>query len=283
LLDLLFKKMMMKTAVITGGNSGIGKAVAVALAGKDYRVIIHGRDGGKTIQAVNEIKHQSGNPLVEGIATDVSTLKGMKDLAAAIRQRTNSIHALVLSTGVILPDYILTPDGLEAGFAIQYLSRFAVTQLLMKELIDGNAKIVLIGAPVIRGAKIWFDDISLKNNFTMIRALAQEMFANHLFVQEFARRHPENNVVINMGHVGVAKTGIVRHSNIFFRTMVKIFGTSPETAAKNFVCLASDPEVNFSGYFLNKPGRPDRKEKINHDPVIAERLWKKSMELIGRA
>src|SRR6266850_3478935 len=174
----------MKTAVITGGNSGIGKATATALAKKGYRVIIHGRDVSKTQQAADEIKSKSGNKNVEYISADVSLLKGMKELADAVKQRTGTIDALVLSTGVILPNHIITTDGLEAGFAIQYLSRFAVTQLLMRELKNSHAKIVQVAAPVLKGATVFFDDLALKNNFTMMRAMGQEMFANHLFVQE---------------------------------------------------------------------------------------------------
>ena len=270
----------MKTAVVTGGNSGMGKAIAMALAKKQYRVIIHGKDPEKTKLAEKEIIAGSGNHNIESVAVDISLISGMKALAEAIRQKTNSIHTLVLSTGVILPEYIRTADGLEAGFVIQYLSRFAVTRLLGEELRNGNAKIVMVGAPVIPGAKIFFEDISLENNFSQVKAMAQEMFANHLFVQEFATRNPSPGVVINMANVGVVKTGIVRHSNLFFKLGLSLVGKSPESATKNFLYLATDEEVNFSGYFLKKPGRPGVKEKISYNAVTAARLWDLSMELI---
>lgn len=270
----------MKTAVITGGNSGIGKAVAIALAKKGYRIIIQGRDEQKTVQAAQEIRNTSGNAQVDHIAADISSIAGMKDLAEKIRQKTTSIETLVLSAGVILPHQEFTADGLEAGFAIQYLSRFTLTQILMPELKNGHARIVLVGAPKLPNAEIYFDNISLKGEFRMMKALGQEMFANHLFVQEFAKLHPENDVVINMAHVGIAKTGIMRHSNIVLRTLVKLVGRSAEESAGNFVYLASDPAVNFSGYFLKKPGHPEVREKIAYDPAIAERLWNMSLDLI---
>lgn len=271
----------MKTAVITGGNSGIGKAAALQFAQKGYRVIIHGRDASKTKLAAQEIQALSGNKQVEYIVADVSLLKGMKQLADEIKQKTNSIHSLVLSTGVILPNHIITADGLEAGFAIQYLSRFAVTQLLAKELNAGNAKIVQVGASVLPGAKIFFDDIALKNNFSMVKAMAQEMFANHLFIQEFAKRHSANNVIMNMGEVGVAKTEITRNLNFFFRLGLSLFGKTPEKAAKNFVFLSSDDSVDFSGYFIKSNGNINKKVKIQHDAATAGQLWNKSMELIA--
>lgn len=270
----------MKTAVISGGNSGIGKATAIALAKKQFRLIVHGRDPDKTVRAVEEIKQISGNNAVEGICCDISELAGMRKLADAIKGKPTSIEALVLSSGVILPSQVFTADGLEAGFAIQYLSRFALTQMLMPELTAGKARIVMVGAPVIWGAKIYFENIALRNNFTMVRAMAQEMFANHLLVQEFAKRNPCKEVVMNMANPGYVKTDIARHSNILFRIGLKFIGTSPDEAAGNFGYLAAHEDVSFSGYFLKKPGRPDVKEKINYDAVVSERLWNMSMELI---
>jgi NAD(P)-dependent dehydrogenase (short-subunit alcohol dehydrogenase family) len=270
----------MTTAVILGGNSGMGKATAIALASIGYRVIIHGKDAEKTKLAAEEIRARSGNGNVEFIAADISVISGMRELALAIQARTTEIHAFVLSAGVILPTHVITADGLEAGFAIQYLSRFTLTELLKQELKNGKARIVHVGAPVMRNAKIFFDDLALRNNFSMMRALGQEMFANHLFVQEYARRNPSNETVMNILHVGIARTGILRNSNFLFRLVVNLIGKSPEAAASNIVYLASDPKVNFSGYFLPKPGKPEVKEKIQYDAKMAERLWNTSMDLI---
>lgn len=268
----------MKTAVITGGNSGVGKATAIHLAKKGYRVIIHGRDTEKTRLAVQEIKQQSRNDNVEGIAADISLLKGMKLLADEIKNRTNTIHALVLSTGVILPDHIITSDGIEAGFAVQYLSRFALTQLLLPELKTGQAKIVLVSSRTMKDAQIYFDDLAMKKSFTMMKALGQEMLANHLFVQEFAKRNP--GMVMNVLHPGITKTGIMRETGFFLRLLVNAFGQSADKASRNVIYLADDPGANFSGYFLSKPGKPQAKEKIERDAATAERLWNTSMELI---
>lgn len=271
----------MKTAVITGGNSGMGKAAAIELAKLGYRVIIHGRDELKTQFAAAEIKAASGSSHVEYVTGDVSLISGMKALAAAIRQKTNSIEVLVLSTGVILPKHVVTADGLEAGFAIQYLSRFAVAHLLMEELTRGKAKIVVVAAPKLANAKIFFDDIAFKTGFTMMKALGQEMFANHLMTQEFAKRNTGGEVVMNIMHVGIAKTGIMRETNFFLKAMVNVFGKSPQKLTGNIVYLATDESVNFSGYFLKKPGQPSVKEKLEYDPEVSEKLWMRSLEWIG--
>ena len=115
----------------------------------------------------------------------------------------------------------------------------------------------------------------------MIKAMAQEMFANHLFTQEFAKRYPENKMVMNMFHVGIVKTEIARNTNIILRIGLAIIGKSPQAASHNMVYLASDEEVNFSGYFLPKPGKHLIKEKIQYDPIVAAKLWDLSMKLIS--
>jgi NAD(P)-dependent dehydrogenase (short-subunit alcohol dehydrogenase family) len=223
----------------------------------------------------------TGNTNVAYVSADVSSLSGMKELADGIKQVTDTVDALVLSMGVILPNRQITKDGLEMGFAIQYLSRFALTQFLIEELKkSGNAKIVHVAGPKLKNADIFFDDLSFEKGFTMMKALGQQMYANHLFIQEFARRNPGNRMVMNIMHVGIAKTGIMWETNFFFKLIVNLTGTSPEKAAANAIYLASDELVNFSGYFLNKPGKPTKKQKEENDPEVAERLWDRSMDLM---
>jgi NAD(P)-dependent dehydrogenase (short-subunit alcohol dehydrogenase family) len=272
----------MKTAVVTGGNSGVGKAAATALAKKGYRVIIHGRDPQKTKEAANEIMAATGSKNIEHIAADVSVIKEMKHLGEEIKRRTDTIDALVLSTGVILPNHEVTADDLEKGFAIQYMSRFTLVQLLMPELKkSGKARIVCIGAPTMKKATIHFDDINFKKNFTMMKALGQEMLAIHLMVQEFAKRHTGPEVIMNVMHVGIAKTGIMRETNFFLRTLVSLFGRKPELAGNNACYLAASEEVTHSGYFHGHPGNIKKKVKVQFDPTMSERLWNWSLEKIG--
>jgi len=270
----------MKTAVITGGNSGIGKEVAIALARNNYRVIIHGRDAEKTKQAAAEIVTASGNNNLDYIVADISVISGMKKLVAEIKGRTDTVDSLVLSTGVIFPDRRETTDGLESMFTIQYLSRFAVTQLLLPELQKGKAKIIHVGASKIKNAQIFFDDLPLKNNFSMFKAMGQCMSANYFFVEEFTRRYADSGMVMNIGHVGLAKTGIARDSNFLLKFAVSVMGKTPKAAAAKFTYLASDPAVNFSGYSFTKAANTSYKEKVNYDAAAASRLWEKSLELI---
>ncbi len=272
----------MKTAVIMGGNSGMGKATAAALAKKGYRVIIHGRDPKKTQDALAGLRKQTGNDHIEAIVGDMSTVAGTKKVAQAIQQKTGLIDVLVLSTGVIKAERVETADGMEMAFATQYLCRFALVQLLMPQLENApEPRIVQVGAPTMKKAQIHFDDLSLKNNFSMMRSMGQAMLSDHLFVQEFARRNAGSKVVMNILHVGIAKTGIGREANFFLRLLIALVGKSPEAAAGNIIYLADHPDATFSGYFLKKPGHPEVKDKIRFDPALAEKLWNTSLKLMA--
>ncbi|TND07847.1 MAG: hypothetical protein FD123_2837 [Bacteroidetes bacterium] len=272
----------MKTIVILGGNSGMGKATAAVLAKKKYRIIIHGRDEAKTAAALQELKSKSGNENIEAVTGDLSSVAGMKKVAELVRQKTDSIDTLILSTGVIYPKRIETADGMEMAFATQYLCRFAMTQLLMPLLgKPASARIVMVGAPTMKKAQIYFDDLSLKNNHSMMRSMGQSMLSNHLFVQEFAKRHPGKKIVINILHVGIARTGVSRELNGFMRLMVNVLGKSPDALTNNIIYLAEDDAATFSGYFLKKPGKPEARDLIQYDAAVAEKLWETSMKLIS--
>lgn len=274
---------MNNTVVILGGNSGIGKASAIILAKKGYRIIIHGRDAQKTNAALEEIKASSENKNIEAIIGDLSSIAGMKKIASEISAKTDAIDILILSAGIILTKRIETQDGLEGAFATQYLSKFAIVNELLPQLKKAPlARIVLVGAPTMKKAKIHFDDLSLKNNFSMMTSMGQCMLANHMFVQEFAKRHANEKIFMNIHHVGIAKTGVVREVNWFFKFLVNVFGTTAEKACANTIFLADNDAVNYSGYFLPKPGKLEKKNLIQFDSEITSRLWEESMKLISR-
>ena len=272
----------MKTAFIAGGNSGIGKAAAKELAKNGYSILILGRDSAKTKLAIEEIKQASGSNSIDGFAADLSTISGMKSAAAEVQKRVQQIDALILSTGVLNSKRILTANGIEYTFAAQYLNRFVLTQLLLPQLkAAGEARIVHVVAPTTKMAQIYFDDLSLSNGYTMLKAAQQSILANFLYAQEFTKRNAGSKLYMNLTHPGIAKTGIGRDFNFFLGFLYKTFATTPEKAARNTIYLASDPEAIFSGYFLNKPSDHSKKIPVQYDEGLAAKLWEKTIEMAG--
>lgn len=269
---------MKKTIVIIGGTGGIGHAAAKTLAQHGNDLIIQGLSAEKGRSIVQELKNDKGS--IAFIPADVSSLVGIKKLADEVRKLTNKIDALVLSTGALNSTRRESKDGYDQGFVINYLNKFILNSLLIEELKRGEGKIIIVGAPVMKKAKINFEDLQLKNSYTLTTMMGQAMLANFLHAQEFAKRngtHPSINIVFP----GLVKTGITRNLQGFMKIVINLIlpliGNSAEKGAANIIDLIEGADENESGYFFPKVANVKVKEKINYDPLLAERLWEESL------
>ena len=110
-IDNRVKKVKDKVCVITGGTDGIGKAAAYGLAVQGARLLVHGRDPDKGARAVAELKAHSGNPAIEFLQADFSSLADVRQLAAAVVERTPRVDVLVNNAGNIFVKRTLSKDG----------------------------------------------------------------------------------------------------------------------------------------------------------------------------
>lgn len=271
---------MKRTILITGGTGGIGKAAAMSLAQQGNDIIIQGRDAAKGKMIADEISKINGST-GRFIAADISSIEGIKNLAAEIKKLTNKIDVLIYSTGTLNTERRETNDGLDEGFVVNYLCKFMLDSLLLEELKKGEGRIIVVGAPLMKSAAIHFDDLQLKSGYALFKMMAQSMLAVHMHAQEFAKRngtHPSINII----HPGVVKTGIDRNMKGFLKIMFTIFGplisNSAGKAVVNIMALANaeNPE---SGYFYPKVAKPAVKQKINLDASIVTKLWDESMKI----
>src|ERR1017187_2447430 len=107
-----------KTVIVTGGNSGIGKATAVALARGGARTVITARDASRGDRAVAEIGQASGSDLVELVVFDLADLASVRMGSAELLQRCDRIDVLINNAGLVLTDRSETGDGYESTFSI---------------------------------------------------------------------------------------------------------------------------------------------------------------------
>src|ERR1035437_6235835 len=124
-----------KTVIVTGGNSGIGKATAVALARVGAQTVITARDVSRGNQAVAEIRQSSGSDLVELVVFDLADLASVRVGAAELLRRCDRIDVLINNAGLVLTDRSETVDGYESTFAVNHLGPFLLTTLLTDRLV----------------------------------------------------------------------------------------------------------------------------------------------------
>lgn len=271
---------MKKSIVITGGTGGIGYAVAKALAKEGNHIIFQGRDTEKGEKIAMELSDMNGSTAIF-IAADVSTVEGMKGLAAAIKKLTSTIDLLIQATGTLNSERCETKDGFYGSFAVNYLCKFMLDHLLADELKSAQGKVIIVGGPLRKGSVINFDDLSMKTDYSLMKSIGQNMLSIHLHAQEFSKRYGRS-IPINVINAGMVKTGIDRNVKGIMKIIFLVFGpivaNSTEKAIVNTMELART-ESKDSGFFYPKVAQPLTKEKINLDPFVSKKLWNQSIKI----
>jgi NAD(P)-dependent dehydrogenase (short-subunit alcohol dehydrogenase family) len=253
---------MTKHALVTGGNSGVGLAVATELAKKGYAVWITGRSPEKGARAVQHLL-AAGAPSAEFMPADFASFKTIASLLGSLKSKLQGrLDALVHSAGVLNSERRVGPDGLEETWASQFVGRYLVTEGLLETLkATTDARIVFIGAPLLGSAKLNEQDLTLEGNYKVFAAAQQAYLACQIYMERFAQAHPKGPW-INGGHVGLTSTdlgrGVKGPMGFMISVMTRLAGIPVERAAQNFAALATAPELSgVTGFFFPKPGKVD--------------------------
>src|SRR5438128_1896166 len=266
--------------VVTGANSGIGKAIALGLARLGGTVVMACRNATRGEAARQDIVRDSGNPRVSVEIVDLASETSVRSFAKEFQQTHPRLSVLVNNAGVYTSHRDVTPDGLERQFEVNYLSGFLLTHLLL-DLLKRSApsRIVNVSSSAHMGGTIRFDDLQGERRYGGFRAYNQSKLAQILFTQELARRLEGTRVTVNACHPGVIRTNLGMGGSSVVVRFVKMFLKSPEKGAETPIYLATSPEVEgISGkYFVrNQMLAPSARAQ---DPAVARRLFEISMEL----
>ncbi len=277
-----------KTAVVTGGTDGIGKEIARGLARQGVRIFIVGSKAEKGALAQDELRLQAGGASVEFIQADLSLMREVDRLAAEIRSRVGQIDYLVLGAGIIQGRRIITEEGIESNFAVNYLSRFELARQLAPALAEHARIVILSGAA--KNGKIHYDDINLAKGFGIVKLVSQFCEANDVLTVELARRLPGDATVTTL-KIGVVKTNIRATFPTWMKVLVPILfdpllGLRPEKVAAAALDLLLDPKfADHSGalFQMIRKFKPIETPKRAADLVEGSRLWNFSEDLVANA
>jgi NAD(P)-dependent dehydrogenase (short-subunit alcohol dehydrogenase family) len=281
--------MQGKICMVTGANSGIGKATALELARMGARVVMVCRDPNKGEAAQSEIKTKSGNDAVDLLLADLSSQQFIHQLVENFRQRYTQLHVLINNAGIFMLNRRETVDGLEMTFAVNYLAPFLLTNLLLDVLkASASARIVNVSSDSHLEGYIKMDDLQAEKHYRSMRAYGQSKLALVMFTYELARRLQGTGVTANCLHPGFVATNIGQSGiGPVGRTVVKFifsgFGMRPEEGAKTSVYLATSPEVEgVTGKYFAK-SIPKRSAPISYDESLQRQLWEESVKLVKLA
>ena len=167
-----------RVTVVSGGTNGMGRALALARLARGDQVVAIGSDPAK------------GRALGDAITflrADLTSIADTRRVIAAVLERWPVVDALALFANRQAPARISTVDGLEATFALYYLSRHLLSHGLRDALDRAPTPVIVnvAGVGITRGSIQW-TDLQLRRRYRMITAQLQAARANDLLGVDFA-------------------------------------------------------------------------------------------------
>lgn len=271
--------------MVTGATAGIGEVTARVLAEKGAVVIVVSRKRDKCERVTDNIRQKSGNSQVDYLAADLSSQAEIRRLAEGFHDRYQRLDVLVNNAGSFFFRRQESVDGIEMTLALNHLNYFLLTNLLLDRIkASAPARIVNVASGSHLGARIDFDDLEMRRNYSGMRAYSRSKLANVLFTYELARRLEGSGVTANTLTPGFVATHIGMDNNWLVRmvkTLANLFAKSPEEGAQTNIYLASSPEVEgVSGKYL-VDCKPVPSDAASYDQATAKRLWEMSAEMTG--
>ncbi|KKK89300.1 hypothetical protein LCGC14_2734500, partial [marine sediment metagenome] len=264
-----------KICMITGANSGIGKATAIALAEMGATVVMVCREKATGENAQKEIIELTGNKNVDLFLCDLSSLKEIREFVSNFKNKYQVLHILINNAGVMMKQGIISTDGFEMNLAVNHLAPFLLTNLLLDMLKkSAPSRIINVSSGAHKMAKLDINDLQSENKkLRLMRIYGNSKLALMLFSYELSRKLEGTNVSVNTVHPGVVSTNLGRHQSKFSQGFSKVVFKKPEKGAETSIYLASSPEVEgITGkYFVNKQTRKSSEASYNEED--AKKIW----------
>jgi NAD(P)-dependent dehydrogenase (short-subunit alcohol dehydrogenase family) len=273
-----------RRVIVTGANSGIGRAAARALAAAGAGVVLAVRDVAKGEAAAATMAGET-----EVRRLDLASLASVREFAAGWE---GDLDLLINNAGVMVPPLTRTADGFELQFGTNHLGHFALTNLLLDRV---TVRVVTVSSTGHRMGRIDFDDLNWEHKpYKAWRAYGQSKLANLLFTSELQRRLTAagSPVLATAAHPGYAATNLQFKSERRVLDVVGVVGNRLFAQDEDggalptlYAAVADVPGDSFAGPggFMEQRGAPKLvgRSDAAKDTAVARRLWDVSEELTG--
>ncbi|XP_075413192.1 retinol dehydrogenase 14 [Tenrec ecaudatus] len=288
-----------KTVLITGANSGLGRATAAELLRMGARVIMGCRDRARAEAAAGQLRReldQAEGPRPDARAAgelvvkelDLASLRSVRAFCQELLQEEPRLDVLINNAGIFQCPYAKTEDGFEMQFGVNHLGHFLLTHLLLGLLKNSApSRIVVVSSKLYKYGDINFEDLNSEQSYNKSFCYSRSKLANILFTRELARRLEGTNVTVNVLHPGIVRTNLGRHINIpllvkpLFNLVSWAFFKTPAEGAQTSIFLASSPEIEgVSGKYFGDCKEEELLPKAV-DELVARKLWDISEVMVG--
>lgn len=267
--------------VLTGATRGIGRAAALVLAQRGAVLALVGRDPARVADTARAARALGGDAPVHEHVADLAQMSEVRRLAAELLERYPRIDVLANNAGALFTERHLTSDGFEQTFALNHLSPFLLTTLLLDRLLASHARVVTTSSDAHKSGRLDLDDLQFEHTrYRPGQAYARSKLCNVLFTRELQRRRPD--LAVNCFHPGLIRTGFGKSDGRLARlgmTAAGVFMRAPTSGARPLVWLALDPDAGeLRGQYVEKQ-RPVEPSPQARDDQLAAALWDRSIAL----
>ena len=288
-----------RVAVITGGSGGLGLETARVLVENRATVVLAGRNQAKLAAAEAELRRAQPDAAVETAELDLASLESIRQAATELAGRFTTLDLLINNAGLMFPPYGLTKDGYELQFGTNHLGHFALTGLLMPQLLAApGSRVVTVSSNGHRAGRMNFADLNSARHYHRAAAYGRSKLANLMFTYELQRRlaAAKASTIALAAHPGTARTELTRHmsglSNAAmgprFRAVNSWLVQDAAMGALPILRAATDPAAIGGTYY-----GPDGFLQLTGYPIVVtssgrsqnrqaqRRLWVESEQLTG--
>ncbi|XP_015243055.1 PREDICTED: dehydrogenase/reductase SDR family member 13-like isoform X2 [Cyprinodon variegatus] len=276
-------KLHGKTVIITGSNTGIGKATAIEMAKRGARVILACRSKQRGEAALQDVKRESGSNKVVFMQLDLGSLKSVHSFAENFLKSEPRLDILINNAGLIA--FGRTENGFGMMFGVNHLGHFLLTNLLLDRLKEcGPSRVVNVSSGLHKLGKIGFDYLNTNKDLGLgtslldrFRIYGSSKLCNVLFTHELAKRLQETKVTCYSLHPGVIKTELNRNTNSILKIIIKIIGgllmkNPTQGSQTTLYCALQEGIEHLSGCYFSNCTAKEVLAKAKDD-ATAKKLW----------
>ncbi len=287
-----------KIIIVTGGNSGLGFETVKMLSKKGATVILASRSIERGNFAVDEIKLDYPNVIIDVMKLDLSDFDSIKEFVKTFKASYSKLDVLINNAGIMMVPYGKTKEGLERQSGVNHFGHFSLTMQLLDTIKNTkDSRIVNVASIAHKIGKIDFENLFYeKGGYHKAKAYGRSKLMNLLFTYELQRKLDKGNVDVKVlaAHPGTAHTNLGRHikDRTFFKMIFPLttfFGHHQYFGAMPQVRAATDLEIEKGIYygpsgFMGLQGDPVivSSNKRSHDTELAQTLWGVSEEITNQ-
>lgn len=263
-----------RRCVITGANTGVGRATAVALAARGARVVLACRSAERAAGVLEEL---AGTGAASFVELDLASLASVRRAAATIG--AEPVDVLVNNAGVAGARG-LTKDGFELAFGVNFLGHYLLTRSLLPALAPGARVVHLSSGSHFRAGRLDLDAARRRTaTLTGVAEYATSKLCVMLFHHELARRLAGAGVLSIAADPGDVASDAWRHVPWPVRGWITRGMKPPSEGARTSVFCATDPSVVSGGFYVD--ARPSEPSALSRDEALAKELWVRSAAWAG--